>query len=84
MSPIIVRSETFQTTLVYTEFCDWKKKLVDKVDKVYWQRRRSCREIIFFFFELITINSADKVRMITDLPSHSYKVYYAVYYAANM
>ena len=39
---------------------------------------------MFFFLKLITINSTDRVWIIIDSLSHSYEVYYAVHYAANM
>ena len=51
-----------------------KEKACWQVDKVYWKTRRSCREMVFFFLNLITINSTDRVRIIIDSPSNSYSV----------
>ena len=51
------------------------------MDKVYWKQGDHVE--MCFFFKLITINSTDRVRIIVDTPSHSYKVYYIVHYAAN-
>ena len=52
-----------------------KEKACWQVETLYWQTRRSCRKMMFFFLKLITINSTDGVPIIIDLSSHSYTVY---------
>ena len=54
----------------------WQNESVfHKKWKSVLQTRRSFKEMTFFFLKLITINSTDRVRIIIDSPSHSYKVY---------
>ena len=66
----------------YINWILWlKEKACWQVNKVYWKQGDHVE--MCSFFKLMTINSTDRVRMIVDTSSHSYKVYYVAHYAAN-
>ena len=59
----------------YIKWTLWmKEKTCWQVDKMYWQTRRTCRDMMFFILKLIRINWTDRVRIIIDSPSYSNKV----------